>query len=45
MKKSLFGTVLCLAALLLLSSNQILFGLPLFIVGIVLMFSGRWPRR
>ncbi len=45
MKKSLFGAVMCLASLLLLSSNQVLLGLPLFIVGIVLMFSGRWPRR
>ncbi|HSL41651.1 MAG: hypothetical protein V2I32_08430 [Desulforhopalus sp.] len=45
MKKSLFGAVMCLAALLLLGSNQVLLGLPLFIAGIVLMFSGRWPRR
>jgi hypothetical protein len=39
------GCLLCLGALFLLHRQQVVIGLFLFVVGIILMYGGRWPRR
>jgi len=43
--KVTIGVLLCLAALILLSRNLLVFGLPLFIAGFLIMNGWKWPRR
>lgn len=44
MRRVVFGVFLCILALILLQLQQPLFGLPLFIYGIILMYGGKWPK-
>jgi hypothetical protein len=45
MKKVAIGVLLCLAALILLNRNNTFIGIPAFIIGIILMYGGKWPKR
>lgn len=44
MRRTVFGLLLCTAALIVLHLQQTALGLVLFTFGIVLMYGGRWPK-
>ena len=45
MNKVTLGVLLCLSALIFLSKNQAVIGIPLFIAGIILMNKGGGKKR
>ena len=44
MRRVVFGLFLCSLALLALHFHFIAIGLLLFILGIILMYGGKWPK-
>ncbi len=45
MNKVTLGVLICLSALILISKNQAIIGIPVFIAGIILMNKGGGKKR